>query len=407
MKILVYEHVSGGGYAEKSIPSSVLSEGFGMLRIVVADFKAAGHEVTVLLDERLSKLNPPIDVQCTVPIHYQGETEKFLSVIAKINDATYIIAPETGQTLQRLVELAEKSGKTSLNCEFKAIKLVADKAVLYEELRKNGFLTPKTLVLKIGDSVAQIKKSFKTELNYPIVVKPADGVGCGGLSIVKEETQLQKALGKVKAETKNPCFIAQQFIEGESVSVSLLSTGKKARALSLNKQNIVFAGSDATSSYQGGIVPFDHHLKKRAFEVAEKIVESIPGLKGYVGVDFMLTKLEAYVVDVNPRLTTSYVGLSRVANFNVAEGIVNTVAKGKLPAQQENRGTACFSKIEMPVPTIGVFKKTADLDGVVSPPFPLKDNIQTSALVIGEGATAEEALLRLEEAKKNLLTILS
>ena len=61
MRILVYEHVSGGGYAGQPISPSVLSEGFGMLRTVVSDFKAAGHEVTVLLDARISKLNPPID----------------------------------------------------------------------------------------------------------------------------------------------------------------------------------------------------------------------------------------------------------------------------------------------------------------------------------------------------------
>ena len=103
LRIIVYEHVSGGGYAQQPIPPSVLSEGFGMLRTVVSDFKAAGHEVTVLLDERLSKLNPPLDADCTVPIFYASEPKRFLSNIAKINDAVYVIAPETGQTLQSLV----------------------------------------------------------------------------------------------------------------------------------------------------------------------------------------------------------------------------------------------------------------------------------------------------------------
>ena len=53
-----------------------------MLRCVVADFKAAGHEVTVLLDARLSKLNPPIEADCTVPIFYANEPQKFISNIA-------------------------------------------------------------------------------------------------------------------------------------------------------------------------------------------------------------------------------------------------------------------------------------------------------------------------------------
>jgi predicted ATP-grasp superfamily ATP-dependent carboligase len=126
LKVIVYEHVSGGGYAGQPIPASVLSEGFGMLRYLVEDFKAAGHEVTVLLDERLSKLHPPIDADCTVPIFYPYEPEKFLKNIPKINDAIYIIAPETGRTLQSFVELVEQTGKKSLNCAAHAIGKASD-----------------------------------------------------------------------------------------------------------------------------------------------------------------------------------------------------------------------------------------------------------------------------------------
>ena len=117
MKIILYEYASGGGYAGQQLPIGILAEGFGMLRSVATDFKANGHEVTILLDARLSKLNPPIDADCILPVMHPEEPEKFLTDLAKINDSIYIIAPETGQTLQTLVELAEKTGKTTLNCK--------------------------------------------------------------------------------------------------------------------------------------------------------------------------------------------------------------------------------------------------------------------------------------------------
>lgn len=407
MKVIVYEHISGGGYAGQPIPHDVLSEGFGMLRSVVADFKVAGHEVTVLIDARLSKLNPPIDADCTVPIFYPKEPEKFLNNIAKINDAICIVAPETGQTLQSLVELAEQTGKTSLNCESGVIGKVADKAVLYESLQNNGFPTPKTLVLSSSDSIVQIKQVLKRELNYPVVFKPVDGVGCDGLSIVKEDAQVEKAIAKVNAESSCTRFIAQEFVEGESASVSLLSTGKKAVALSLNKQNISLAEPDEVSSYDGGIVPFDYPQKQQAFSMVEKVVESFSGLRGYVGVDLVLAGQKAFVVDVNPRLTTSYVGLRKVASVNVAEALVNAVVKGKLPTKPENHGVSIFSKMEAPKPTIDVFQKVAKLETVVSPPFPLKDNAKSCALVIGEGNSLDDARLHLEEAKKRLCNIIT
>ena len=187
-----------------------------------------------------------------------------------------------------------------------------------------------------------------------------DGVGCSGLSIIKEEGQIGKAIAKIRGESKSSRFVAQEFIEGESVSVSLLATENKALAISLNTQNITMAGPEAFSSYNGGCIPFDHPLKQEAFDLAEKVVESFHGLQGYVGVDLVLAQDKPYVVDVNPRLTTSYVGLRKVVNFNLAEAIENAVLKGKLPVKPENRGVACFLKTETPKPAMEAFKNSAN-----------------------------------------------
>jgi predicted ATP-grasp superfamily ATP-dependent carboligase len=407
LKVIVYEHISGGGYAGQPIPPSVLSEGFGMLRSIVSDFKTAGHEVTVLLDARISKLNPPIAVDCTVPVFYPQELKKFLANVAKINDAVYVVAPETGQTLQSLVILVEQTGKVSLNCESSAIQKVADKAVLCEILNKNSLPTPKTLVLNVADGLAIVKRAIKSKLSYPVVFKPMDGVSCGGLSAVKEDAQVEKAIAKIKAESAGKRFIIQEFVEGEAASVSLLSARGKALAISLNKQNVKIALPETVSSYEGGTVPFDHPLKQEAFAMAQKVVESYPGLRGYVGVDLVLAQDKPFVVDVNPRLTTSYVGLSRVADFNVAQALVNAVLKSELPAKHESHGFACFSKIETPKPTISAFQKAAQISEVVSPPFPLNDNTKACSLIAGHGDSLENARLRLEEAKKRTLNIIS
>ena len=405
MKLLVYEHVSGGGYAEQPIPLSVLAEGFGMLRCVVADFTAAGHEVTVLMDVRIAKLHPQIDAFCILPINYAKESEKFLKRIALISDAIYIIAPETNVALQRLVGLVEKTGKTLLNCESSAIKSVENKGVLYEIFQKKGFSTPKTLVLKKKESLSQIKQTIKQEFSYPVVVKPVDGVGCGGLSLVNEENEIEGAIAKVKDESKNTSFIVQEYIKGDSASVSLLSNGENAIALSLNKQNVTLAGPNEASNYEGGWVPFDYWLKQDVFKVAEKVVEAFSGLRGYVGVDFVLTEHKAYVVEVNPRLTTSYVGLRKVIGFNVAEAMVDAVVNCKHPARHETLGYVCFSKIETPTPTPLAFQKIAMSSTVISPPFPLNENNKAYTLVFGNGESLAVAQERLEEAKKYLLSI--
>jgi predicted ATP-grasp superfamily ATP-dependent carboligase len=378
-----------------------------MLRTLVADAKVSGHEVTVLLDARLSKLNPPIVSDCTVPVFQPQEAEKSLVHAAEINDAVYVIAPETGRTLESLVRLVRQTGKVSLNCEAGAIGQVADKAVLGETLKSHGLRMPEMMPFDVDRNLTEVKKAVKSRLSYPLVFKPADGVSCGGLSLVQEDAQVDGAIARIKAESAAKQFIVQELIRGEAVSVSLLCTRAEAVAISLNKQNVKLAAPDSASSYVGGAVPFNHPLKQEAFAAAEKVTRAFAGLRGYVGVDLVLAKEEPFVMDVNPRLTTSYVGLSRVAGFNVADAMFNAVLKGALPARQESKGFSCFSKVETSKPTVGAFRKAARAEGVVSPPFPLDDSSRSVSLVIGRGESMADARRRFEEAKKSLLDIIS
>jgi tyramine---L-glutamate ligase len=356
------------------------------------------------LDGRISKLNPLIEADCTVPILYANEPQRFISNIASINDAIYIIAPETRQTLQKLVERAQATGKISLNSKFDSIARAADKAVLDEHLRKNGFSTPKTITFNIDEDLTTVKAELKTELSYPILIKPTDGTSCDGIYLIKSENELKKALAETKTESPQKVYVAQEFVKGESTSVSLISNGKKAVAISLNKQQVTLAQPGAESHYDSGCVPFEHPLKQQAFALTEKVVESL-GLRGYVGVDVILGEDKPYVVDVNPRLTTSYVGLRAVAGFNVGQAVIEAVVDDKLPFLNPIGDIVCFSKIQTPMPNLEAFQQAAKLKTVVSPPFPLND-ATTYALIMGQGKNMQDASLRLEEAKKTLCSIM-
>ena len=405
MKVILYEHVSGGGYAGHNISPGILAEGFAMLRTAASDFKAAGHDVSVLLDGRISKLNPPINADCTVPVTYPEETKRFLSSLASINDASYIIAPETGQILENYVALMEKTGKISLNTQSSVINQVGNKTSLQKILRKNHVNTPNSLVFSLDENLTAIKREIKEKLGYPIVFKPADGVSCCGLCIVNNDSQIISAIEKIEAESSAKQFIVQEFIIGEAASVSLLVSNGKALAISLNKQNVNVASPDKTSSYLGGCVPFDNSLKEETFLMAEKAVECFSGLRGYVGVDFVLGKDKPFVVDVNPRLTTSYLGLSQTVSFNVAQAIIDAVSRSRLPTNFETQGFTCFEKVESTKPNDAAFKRLSKVAAVVSPPFTMTDSDKAVSIVDGHGRSLKLASLHLEEAKKCLLDI--
>jgi len=93
------------------------------------------------------------------------------------------------------------------------------------------------------------------------------------------------------------------------------------------------------------MVPLTHRLTPRAFENARAVLSAAPGLRGYFGVDLVLTEEEAWVIEVNPRLTTSYVGLRDVVRMNLAEAILKAIFQGTLPRTVDVAGHARFSTL--------------------------------------------------------------
>ncbi len=406
MNLLVYEHVTGGGFAGEEIPPGILSEGYGMLRTLISDFNAAGHNVTIFLDSRLKAFNPPIEADNIISIFSHKELDKALKKISQAVDAVYIIAPESDQVLQRLVEVVEISGGIPLNCQVNTIRKASNKMKLYRILKKIGLRVPETLIVDIRENVEQIKH-IVGKLGFPLVFKPVDGVGCCGLSVVRNESQIVAAVNKIMKESSSEYFIAQRLIKGAAASVSLISTGEEALPVTLNKQMITLASPNSDSSYDGGVVPLRHSLEKEALRVAQMAVKSLTGLRGYIGVDMVLTREEPVVMEVNPRLTTSYIGLRKVVNFNPAQAIIDAVLERKLPENVQSSGYAFLLKVKVPAPTYEVLLKTYGLKEVISPPFPVTGDGAAYALLVSYSAKLKDAEIGFHKAEKRLLDVLS
>jgi predicted ATP-grasp superfamily ATP-dependent carboligase len=129
----------------------------------------------------------------------------------------------------------------------------------------------------------------------------------------------------------------QRYVGGVAASVSLLSDGRRAVALTVNGQSLALP----SFAYRGGVTPLGHPAAGRAAAAAERACEAIPGLKGYVGVDVALSDREAVVIEVNPRLTTAYLGVRAATDENVA-GLALAACAGRLPTRLRLRRQVCF-----------------------------------------------------------------
>jgi predicted ATP-grasp superfamily ATP-dependent carboligase len=192
-------------------------------------------------------------------VRSNAEAIDVLEKAADFADAALVIAPETSGTLQYLVRrIEQQKDLLSLNSTANAIIEASDKTLLEEKAKKIGVETPKTIFFKADEDIENVAVSVQKTLGFPAVIKPSDGVGCEGLSIVYNKNQLLSSVKKT-AKLKANFFIAQEFVRGKPASVTLISNGKTALPITLNKQNVSLRPPGRDSEYNGGIIPFDEN----------------------------------------------------------------------------------------------------------------------------------------------------
>jgi predicted ATP-grasp superfamily ATP-dependent carboligase len=143
------------------------------------------------------------------------------------------------------------------------------------------------------------------------------------VSLARNARELHRAVDTARREGGRERLLLQRYVRGVAASVSLLSDGRRAVAHSANRQWIRVS---RRFSYRGGMTPLDHPLARLGIEAALLACEALPGLRGYIGVDLVLTKLEAVVIEVNPRLTTSYLGVRAAIDGNLAAMVLAACA---------------------------------------------------------------------------------
>jgi hypothetical protein len=111
----------------------------------------------------------------------------------------------------------------------------------------------------------------------------------------------------------------ERFHHGLPVSVSLLAGPHGFLPLQPCTQTL---SNDGRFAYRGGTTPLPPRLAERAQRLALAAAHTLPPTRGYLGIDIVLGSAENggedVVIEINPRLTTSYLGLRQACEQNLA-----------------------------------------------------------------------------------------
>lgn len=352
MRVFLYEFITGGGMwsdGRAGAPAGgLLAEGAAMASGLAADLlRIDGCHVEMLLDSRLSESvlgQMAGRVNCR-RVSNADDERQWIERLASDCDVTILIAPEFDRLLLDRCEQVEACGGKLASPDSRFVALASDKQATCEWLRRAKVNSPMGTTIAPGDD-------WPSELSPPAVLKPIDGAG-------SLDTRLLWSRDELRVIERTRPMRMEAFHPGRAASVAALCGPHGFRLLEPCYQRL---SDDGQFRYLGGAAPLDMMPRHRAQALAARALAVLPPTIGYVGVDLVLGSRgggselsetgfsekagngsggngfegngsedngsEDYVIEINPRLTTSYVGLSGLCRGNLAAAMLAIASGG-------------------------------------------------------------------------------
>lgn len=284
-RLFVYEYLSAGG-AVAAGEAGLLAEGRAMRAAIVADLHGTAVTVAGL----------PGEPGCVAAA--PGESPAaFVARQAALHDAVWVTAPETGGLLHTLCTAVPPA--RWIGCDAAAIALASSKRRTRAGLAAASVPVPHAGLDAAGRWVE----------------KPDDGAGAVATRVLS---------GPPAALP--PGQHAEPWVEGEAMSLSVQVTAARgAELLSVNRLQVQLDadGTVLCDWPQPAVWRADDARWPLLQRLAAQVAAAMPGLRGFVGIDFVWHPTAGpVVIEVNPRATSALVGLSAALGRPVAREIV-------------------------------------------------------------------------------------
>jgi len=307
IRILVFEFISGGGLAKQPLPESLLQEGYLMRNALLDDLCALMDvELLVLQDARIAQQTEQQYAHLqTLTIFQQTDLQILLSDKQSTYDIVWLIAPETDGILAFWCHFFSQQGKALATSTQAAVEVCQDKFRTFKLLQDAMIACVPSRLF----NVSPLSNDTRS------VIKANTSVGCDEVYFVESEQHWENVRLKLKPEGE---YIVQPYIPGKVLSLSCLFDQGQAYFICCNEQHINI------NQQQFELLACTVNVqpeKALSYQIlCQQIATAIPSLFGYAGIDFIQTETgENLILEINPRLTSSYAGIKEALGINVAE----------------------------------------------------------------------------------------
>ena len=295
-KILIYEYITGGGLLNEDLTSNLMFEARMILSSLIDSCNRSNkYDYRYFLDHRLTGMHSDKSI-----VTHETKDLYNLNLIKKF-DYVLPIIPEINLDLLMYVKYLEKNKINKIISNSKTIEICSDKMKFYRYLNKYN--------LPIIPTYCSLNSKSNSK---KYILKDKYGAGCSYVRIANKK-DLKHHYSKDK--------VIQPFIDGDNYSLSVFFGTDDYRLLTINQQH--FDINNDMIKLRGLTINIHHKLYLNILSAISEIQECLPGLYGFIGIDILLKDKQIFIVEINPRITTSYVGLNKTIGCNMIDLISN------------------------------------------------------------------------------------
>ncbi|OED30069.1 ATP-grasp domain-containing protein [Methanosphaera sp. WGK6] len=295
------------------------SEGYNMLKSILFDLdQIKNYSVDYLINPKLKISNLR---QCNAI--YISDLDSWLNHNIHNYDCCLFIAPEDNLIQYTYTKFFEEREIEIIGSNSTASYICTSKDRTYHEIDEDILKIPS---IKLSKEEITYDKINHILTKQDIIIKPDSNTSSNNIYHIHTKQDLKNTINLIK-KTDIEYFLIQQYIPGKSISVSALCNNNYIDIISINSQEIL--ENEKQITYEGCETPINHPLENKIINISKKIIKSIDGLKGFIGIDFIINEDDIYFVEINSRITTPYIVLQKVSEVNLTEALINLVLYSK------------------------------------------------------------------------------
>ncbi|GGI41643.1 carbamoyl-phosphate synthase large subunit [Mammaliicoccus stepanovicii] len=323
------------------------------------------------------------DFSISDKLYFEPLTEEDVMSIINHEQPKGVVVQFGGQTAINLADKISEKGIQILGTSLEDLNRAEDRKEFEALLQKIKVPQP----LGITATSVQEATDNAKEIGYPIVVRPSYVLGGRAMEIVYAEEELRNYMEQaVKASPEHPVLI-DRYLTGKEIEVDAISDGETVVIPGI-MEHIERAGVHSGDSI--AVYPPQTLSEQEIEMLVDYTTKLAKGLNiiGLINIQFVLSKGEVFVLEVNPRASRTVPFLSKITDIPMAKIATKSILNISLNEQGYESGLVPYKEGVYVKAPVFSFNKLKNVDITLGP------EMKSTGEVMGKDSTLEKALYK-------------